>query len=119
MVRLRKLQRKVARRKAVHQLAKELEQIANQRHDWWHKVVYQLVNSYGLIAIENLNLSFMLRNGSLSRVTHDVALGIFYQILEDKTLEAGVEVPQEHVAKVQRVWCDGEKRLACSNASMR
>ncbi len=100
LVRLHKLQRMVARRKkgshrrrkAVHQLAKELEQIANQRHDWWHKVVHQLVNTYGLIAIEDLNLSFMLRNGTLSRVTHDVALGIFYQLLDYKAIEAGVEV---------------------------
>ncbi len=71
----------VRQRKAVH-----------QRRDWWHKIVHQLVNSYGLSAIENLNLSFMLRNGNLSRAAHDVALGIFYQLLDDKALEAGVEV---------------------------
>ncbi len=100
LIRLRKLQRKVARkkkgsnrrRKAVHQLAKELEHIANQRRDWWHKVVHQLVNTYGLIAIEDLSLSFMLRNGNLSRAAHDVALGIFYELLDDKAIEAGVEV---------------------------
>ncbi len=80
------------RRKAVHQLAKELEQIANQRRDWWHKVVHQLVDTYGLIAIEDLSLSFMLRNGNLSRAAHDVALGIFYELLDDKAIEAGVEV---------------------------
>ncbi len=97
---LRVLRRSIARkkkgsnrrRKAVHQLAKELEQIANQRRDWWHKVVHQLVNTYGLIAIENLSLQFMVRNGNLSRATHDVALGIFYELLDDKAIEAGVEV---------------------------
>ncbi len=80
------------RRKAVHQLAKELEHIANQRRDWWHKVVHQLVNTYGLIAIENLSLQFMVRNGNLSRAAHDVALGIFYELLDDKAIEARVEV---------------------------
>ncbi len=88
---LKKL-RVLRRRKAVHQLAKELEHIANQRRDWWHKVVHQLMNTYGLIAIEDLSLSFMLRNGNLSRATHDVALGIFYQILDYQAIEAGVEV---------------------------
>ncbi len=56
------------------------------------KAVHQLVNSYGLIAIEDLNLKFMLRNGNLSRAAHDVALGIFYELLNYKAIEAGVEV---------------------------
>lgn len=98
--RLRWLQRKVARRKkgsnrrekAVHQLAKELEHIASQRRDWWHKVVFWLVCTYGFIALEELNLSFMLRNGNLSRAAHDVALGLFYDILDYKAFEAGVLV---------------------------
>ncbi len=78
LVRLRKLQRKVARRKK-----------GSQRR---RKAVHQLVNAYGLIAIENLNLSFMLRNGTLSRAAHDVALGICYEILDYQAIEAGVEV---------------------------
>lgn len=97
---LRRLQRKVARRKkgsqrrakAVAQLAKEHEHIANQRRDWWHRVVFWLVNTYGLIALEDLNLVFMLCNGSLSRAAHDVSLGLFYQFLDYKAIEAGVQV---------------------------
>ena len=97
---VRVLHRRVARRKkgskgreqAVRQLAKELEHIANQRRDWWHKVVHWLVNTYGVVVLEDLNITFMLRNGSLSRAAHDVALGIFYDILSDKAFEAGVEV---------------------------
>ncbi|NDJ86575.1 MAG: IS200/IS605 family element transposase accessory protein TnpB [Chloroflexi bacterium] len=97
---LRVLQRAVARRKkgsrrrakALHQLATYSEHIANQRRDWWHKVVHWLVNTYGGIALEDLNLTFMLRNGHLSRSTHDVALGLFYEILDYKAIEAGVEI---------------------------
>lgn len=98
--RLKRLQRKVARRKkgsagrkqAVHQLAKELEHIANQRRDWWHKVVYWLVNTYGFLAVEDLQLAFMLRNRSLARAAHDVALGLFGEILDYKAFEAGVRI---------------------------
>jgi putative transposase len=98
--RLRRLQRRVARRKqgsagwkqAVHQLAKELEHIASQRRDWWHKVTCWLVHTYGLIALEELHLAFMLRNGSLARAAHDVALGLFYELLNYKAVEAGVQL---------------------------
>jgi putative transposase len=97
---LRRLQRIVARRqkgsqgrrKAVHQLAKQQEQIANQRRDWWHKVTRHLVESYGVIVLEDLQLSFMLQNGHLSRAAHDVGLGMFRELLDYKAMEAGVAV---------------------------
>jgi putative transposase len=97
---VRVLHRRVARRRkgskgreqAVRQLAKELEHIANQRRDWWHRLVHWLVSTYGVIVLEELNITFMLRNGNLSRAAHDVALGIFYDILSYKAFEAGVGV---------------------------
>jgi putative transposase len=72
LVKLRRLQRTVARRKkgskrrrkAIHQLARQQEHIANQRRDWWHKVTRQLVSDYGAIALEDLSLTFMLQNGN-------------------------------------------------------
>jgi putative transposase len=97
---IRVLQRRIARRKkgskgreqAIHQLAKEMEHIANQRRDWWHKVVYWLVKTYGLIVLEDLNITFMLRNSNLARAAHDVSLGLFYEILSYKTIEVGVQI---------------------------
>jgi putative transposase len=80
------------RRKAVHQLARLLEHIASQRRDWWHKIVHWLVSQYGIIVLEDLNLRFMLRNGNLARAAHDVALGLFYEILDYKAFDAGVEI---------------------------
>ena len=62
-------------RKAGKQVAKMHERIANQRLDFWHKVTTGLVRQYGLIAIEDLNLTFMVRNGNLSLSAHDAALG--------------------------------------------
>ncbi len=97
---LRVLQRTVSRRKkgsqrrakAVHQLARLLEHIANQRRDWWHRVVFHLVKTYGVIVLEKLNLTFMLRNHTLARAAHDVSLGLFYEILDYKAFDAGVQV---------------------------
>ncbi len=98
--RLRRLQRRVSRRtkgsagrtQAVLRLAKELEHIANQRRDWWHKVTFWLVCTYGFIALEDLQLAFMLRNGNLARASHDVALGLFHDLLDYKASQAGVQL---------------------------
>ena len=69
-----------------------MEHIANQRRDWWHKVVYWLVNTYGVLVLEDLRLAFMLRNEKLARAAHDVALGVFYELMDYKAVEAGVQV---------------------------
>lgn len=100
LAKLRRLNRKAARqkrgsnrrRKTYRQIARLQEHIANQRRDWWHKVTRQLVDSYGTIVLEDLNLTFMLKNGNLSRSAHDVGLGIFRELLGYKAIEAGVEV---------------------------
>ncbi len=97
---LRVLQRTVARRKkgsqgwwkAVGQVRKQQEQIANQRRDWWHKTTRWLVDSYGVIKLEDLKLNFMLPNGRLARTAHDVSLGIFYELLAYKAMEAGCQI---------------------------
>lgn len=98
--RLKRLQRKVARRKqgstgckeAIQILAKEHEHIANQRRDWWHKVTFWLVATYGVIVLEDLSLAFMLRNEKLARAAHDISLGMFRDILDYKAIKAGVSV---------------------------
>lgn len=100
LARLRRLQRKVARRKkgstgreqAIAILAKEHEHIANQRRDYWHKVTFWLVATYGVIVLEKLNLAFMLRNDKLARAAHDVGLGLFQDILDYKAIQAGVGI---------------------------
>jgi len=121
---LRVLQRTVARRKkgsnrrrkAVRQLARQHERIASQRRDWWHKVTTWLVENYSVIAVEELNLAFMLRNGSLSRHAHDVSLGIFRELLGYKAIEAGVEIVAVNPAYTSQVCsacgCIVEKKLS-------
>jgi putative transposase len=97
---LKRLQRQVARRqkgskrreKAIRQLAKAHEHIANQRRDWWHKITFWLVATYGFIALEALPLAFMLHNRSLARAAHDVSLGMFCTLLDYKAFQAGVQL---------------------------
>lgn len=79
--------RKAARRVAVLQ-----ERVANQRRDFWHKTTTDLTRKYSLIAVENLNLAFMLHNGSLSLSAHDAALGAFRQMLEYKVENTGTQI---------------------------
>jgi len=108
---LRVLQRTVARRKkgskrwwkAVEQVQKLQEHIANQRRDWWHKVTRWLVDNYSVVALENLSLQFMLQNGNMSRAAHDVSIGVFRDLLNYKAIEAGVEVVMVNPAYTSQI----------------
>jgi putative transposase len=97
---LRVAQRRLSRRKkgsrrwrkAAFQVAKQYDHITNRRRDFWHKVTRELADTYTLIAIENLNLSFMTRNHNLALSAHDAGLGMFRQLLESKVEETGSQV---------------------------
>ncbi len=97
---LRCLQRHAARQvkgskrqcKTFQQIAHLHEQVANQRTDYLHKFSSRLVIENDLIAIENLSLGFMNRNGHLSLSSHDAGFGLFRQMLEYKAESAGIQV---------------------------
>ena len=80
------------RKKAASRAAKLHEHIVNQRLDFWHKTTRSLVNSYSLIALEDLNLKFMTHNHHLALSAHDAGLGMFQQLLSYKAEEAGTEI---------------------------
>lgn len=94
--RLRIAQRKLARRqkrsrrrqKARLELAKVHAHIANQRCDFHHKVSHELVQKYGLIAVEDLNVKG-LASGLLAKSVHDAGWAQFIQFLTYKAEEAG------------------------------
>lgn len=66
--------------------------LASPRRDVWHQVTHWLVDTYGAIVLEDLNLNFMLRSGSLARAAHDVSIGIFREMLAYKAVEAGCQL---------------------------
>lgn len=100
LAKLRVAQRRMARRKkfssgwrkAARQVAKLQERVANQRSDFWHKTTGELAKTYSMIALEDLNLSFMTRNGNLSLSAHDAALGMFRQMLSYKVENTGSQL---------------------------
>jgi len=97
---LRRKQRKLARAKrASHQRKKKLldvqrqhEHVKNQRKDCFNKRVYELVQNFDVIAIEDLKVKNMVQNRHLSKRILDAGWGSFKQRLLDKAADAGREV---------------------------
>ena len=114
LAKLRVAQRRMARRKkgshrrrkAAEQVARLHERIANQRRDFWHKLTRQLVDTYGLIALEDLTLAFLTANHHLALSAHDAGLGEFQQLLAYKAENAGTQVVTVNPAYTSQV-CSG------------
>jgi putative transposase len=96
---VRRAQRKVARRKrgsngrrkAVRLLQQAHAHVANQRSDFQHKAARALVDRFGLIAVEDLNLKG-LAGSMLARSVHDAGWGLFLARLDDKAESAGRQI---------------------------
>ncbi|PKL78980.1 MAG: transposase [Candidatus Melainabacteria bacterium HGW-Melainabacteria-1] len=94
--RLRRAQRKVARRKkgshrrkkAVRELQAAHAHVRNQRQDFHHKLSHRLVQNYGIIAIEDLNIQG-LAGGMLAKSVHDAGWSGFFSKLTYKAESAG------------------------------
>src|SRR5262249_8998859 len=93
---LRRAQRRVARRqrgshnrrKAVVLLQKAHAHIQNQRSDFHHKTARRLVNTYDVIAVEELNITG-LASGMFAKSVQDAGWSAFLNILAYKAAEAG------------------------------
>jgi putative transposase len=97
---LRVLQRSVvrkqrgsrSRKEAVLQLQRQHEHIANQRRDYAHKVSTRLVQHCDAIAIEDLQITNMVKNKHLSKSILDAGWGLFKQLLTNKAIDASREL---------------------------
>ena len=63
----------------------------NRRHDFCHQNARRIVNRYGVIAVEKLNVKGMVKNHSLAESISDVAWSQFRSVLTDKAERAGRE----------------------------
>ena len=80
------------RRKQRRQVARVHAQVANTRRDLHHKTARDLVDRYGLIAVESLNIQGMSRNHRLARAILDAGWNQFIEILGHKAESAGARV---------------------------
>ena len=79
------------RLKSRFKLARLYEEISNQRLDFLHKESRKLVNSYSLIAIEDLKV-FSMKNKYLNRSINDASWSKFRQLLTYKVEETGCKL---------------------------
>lgn len=79
------------RKKAVNRVARMHEKVARKRRGFAHRTARELVNRFGRIAVEDLNVKGLARS-RLSKSVNDVGWGIFLLILCVKAASAGREV---------------------------
>jgi putative transposase len=93
---LRRAHRRVARRKrgstrrmkAVEFLSRACGTVRRRRADFHHKLSRRIVNEFGLIAVENLNVRGLARS-ALSKSVHDAGWSLFIDKLTYKAASAG------------------------------
>lgn len=81
-----------SRRKANKVLSRIHERISNRRHNFVHQLSRRLVNRYGLIAVEKLNVQGMVRNHCLAKSISDASGSMFRCVLMMKAESAARQV---------------------------
>ena len=80
------------RNKARIKLAKAFEKLNNQKENYIHSVVNELLTYYDVIFMEDLNVSGMLKNHKLAKAIQEVGFYRFKSILVDKAFNNEKEV---------------------------
>ena len=97
---IKKLQRQLSRKvkgsnnreKARIKLAKAHERLVNQRENYIHSVVNELLRYYDTIYMEDLNVKGMLKNHNLAKAIQEVGFYRFKSVLLDKSVNNGKRV---------------------------
>jgi len=92
--------------------------IKNARLDFHHKIARNLVNTYGFIALEDLNIKNMVKNHCLAKSISDAGWGQFISIVQAKAEEAGREVVLVNPRNTSQI-CSGCGALVKKDLSMR
>ncbi|MBU2590257.1 MAG: transposase [Nanoarchaeota archaeon] len=94
---LKKFQRKLSRKKkksnnrkiARIKVARQHNNIVNQRQDFLHKLSNKITKSYSFIAVENLTITNMVKNHCFAKHINDASWGTFIQMLSYKAVACG------------------------------
>lgn len=89
-----RLQRKLSRKKKGSnnrnkqriRLAKVYERLSNKKENYIHFVVNEILKSYDVVFMEDLNVHGMLKNHSLAKAIQEVGFYRFKEILQNKAL---------------------------------
>lgn len=88
----RKVKGSQNRNKARIRLAKAYEHSVNQKEQYIHYVVNDLLKQYDIIFMEDLNVSGMLKNHKLAKAIQEVGFYRFKSVLTDKSSNNGKRV---------------------------
>lgn len=80
------------RKKTRVKLARAHARVTDQRKDVLHKLSRRLVADFDVVAIEDLNVSGMVRNHSLARSISDASFGELRRQIEYKAEETGTKI---------------------------
>ena len=80
------------RKKANKVLQRIHERIKNRRHDFVHQTARRLVNRFGVIAVERLNVKGMVQNHCLAKSISDASWSMFRSVLTYKAESANRDV---------------------------
>ena len=92
----RQLSRKVKgsnnRNKQRIRLARAFERMTNKKENYIHSVVNEVLKSYDVVFMEDLNVRGMLRNHNIAKAIQEVGFYRFKEILQSKALANGKQV---------------------------
>jgi putative transposase len=103
-----------SQRRARRAVAKVHAAIGNRRRDFHHKAARRLVNAYGRISVEDLNVKGLTR-GHVAKSVHDAGWSAFIDTLMHKAAEAGrelVKVDARGTSQACLCGCEVRKTLA-------
>lgn len=98
--RIAKLQRQLSRKvkgsnnrnKQRIRLARAFERITNEKTNYIHYVVNEILKLYDVVFMEDLNVQGMLRNHNLAKAIQEVGFARFKSVLQSKALANGKQV---------------------------
>jgi putative transposase len=110
---LKKFQSRVSRKvkgsrnrgKAVQRLARAHQKVFDQRRDFLHKLSRFVVDEFGTIAVEDLNIEGMVKNHRLAKHISDASWDSFFQMLCHKASRAGGRVLKNPRTKGSTLGC--------------